>query len=154
MCSHWLSQACWQVATMKPAADLLQAWWSQQPCLKSCSNNLLSGCKSTTWQQVVSHKLGTTWQNNSIATNLLQACCEHNLLTTCAFLRVYTPVCHQAVATFIRAACSQLLQQVIDKLLSTWWRLQTCYKFVPRSLIPSGYRLETSCFELVVIKPC
>ena len=69
MCSHWLSQACWQVATSL-----------QQTCYKldelnslvtSCSNNLLSGCKSTTCQQVVSHKLGTTWQNNSIATNLL-----------------------------------------------------------------------------------
>ena len=87
MCSHCLFPACWQVATSL-----------QQTCYKlnelnslvtSCSNNLLSGCKSTTCQQVVSHKLGTTWQNNSIATNLLtrllQACCEHNLLTSCAF---------------------------------------------------------------------
>ena len=33
MCSHWLSQACWQ-GCYKPAADLLQAWWTQQPCYK------------------------------------------------------------------------------------------------------------------------
>ena len=81
MCSHWLSQACWLVATSL-----------QQTCYKldelnnlvtSCSNNLLSCCKSTTCQQVVSHKLGTTWPNNSIATTCWYACYKLVASTTC-----------------------------------------------------------------------
>ena len=58
----------------------------------SLFQQLVIRLQSTTCQEVASHKLGTTWQNNSIATNLLtgllQACCEHNLLTSCAFLHV------------------------------------------------------------------
>ena len=84
--------ACWQVATSLP-----------QTCYKldelnslvtSCSNNLLSCCTSTTRQQVVGNKLGTTWQNNSIATTCWQACYKLVASTTCwqdvRFLRVCT----------------------------------------------------------------
>ena len=86
--SHWLSEACWH-KLLQACSRLATSLMNSTPCLQVCSNNLSSGCKSTTCQQVVNHKLGTTWQNNSTATSLLQACCEHNLLTSCAFLRVY-----------------------------------------------------------------
>ena len=75
----------------RPAADLLQAWWSQQPCYK-LFQQLVIGMQSTTCQQVVSNKVGTTWQNNSIATTCWQACYKLVANTTCwqdvRFLRV------------------------------------------------------------------
>jgi hypothetical protein len=53
----------------------------------SCSNNSLSSCNSTISQHVVSDNLVATWWNNNIVTtcrtSLLQACCEHILLTSC-----------------------------------------------------------------------
>ena len=70
--------------------------FNAQPCYKLLQQ-LVIRLQSTTCQQVVSHKdtnLVQLGKNNSIATNLLtsllQACREHNLLTSCTFLRVHT----------------------------------------------------------------
>ena len=77
-----LLQACSRLVTCK--LDELNS------LVTSLFQQLVIGLQSTTCQQVVSHKLGTTallqtcWQAWT-----LQACCEHNLLTSCAFLRVY-----------------------------------------------------------------
>ena len=51
----------------------------------SCSNNLLSGCKSTTCQQIASYKLGTTWLDKITAwlQTCWQACYKLVASTTC-----------------------------------------------------------------------
>ena len=66
MCSHWLSQACWQLSCYKPAADLLQAWWTQQPCYKLFQ------------QLVIGLQVNKLWVTNLVQldkiTALLQTC--------------------------------------------------------------------------------
>ena len=70
MCSHWLSQACWQ-GCYKPAADLLQAWWTQQPCYKFLP---------TTCYRAVNNLWVTNLVQLDKITALLQTCSVTNLL--------------------------------------------------------------------------
>ena len=88
MCSHWLSQACWQVATSL-----------QQTCYTGLMNStaLLQVVPTTCYQAASQQLVNKLWVTNLLQldkiTALLQtcwqACCEHNLLTSGAFLRVY-----------------------------------------------------------------
>ena len=76
-----LVPSCWQ-ACYKLVANNLATALSQQPRYKSV-NKLLQACLN---------KLGTSSANTScwqvVGTALLQVCCR--LVTTCAFLRVYS----------------------------------------------------------------
>ena len=101
--SHCLFPACWQVVTSL-AADLLRAWWTQQPCYKLLQQ-LVIGLQSTTFQQVVSNKLATTCQNNSIATTCWQACYKlvantAVLLTSCEIFMCVVEKVNKIAATF------------------------------------------------------
>jgi hypothetical protein len=70
-----------------------------------------------------------TRKNSQVVTSLQTSCYKsvQKLSTSC-----------------VRTACSQLLEQVWNKLLTTcikqaWWHYQTCYKIVLTSLIQSWY---------------
>ena len=81
-----LLQACSRLATSSINSTALLHWVVPTTCYRAAINNL-----STT--EVVSNKLGTTWQINSIATTCWQACYKFVASTTCwrdeRFLRVY-----------------------------------------------------------------
>ena len=90
MCSHWLSQACWQ-GCYKPAADLLQAWWTQQPCYKFVPTT----CYWAASQQLV---------NKLWVTNLVQLDKITALLRTCwqaCYKLVASTTCWQVVRFYV-----------------------------------------------------
>ena len=111
----------------KSAADLLQAWWTQQPCLHKF---VPTTCYHAASQQLVN----MLWVTNlvqldkitallelvdKLVTSLLRASCEHNFtrknaqLVTNLQTNCYKSV-HKLSRRCLRTACSQLLEQVVN----------------------------------------
>ena len=118
----------------------------------------VNNCEQQVQQNLVATCFCQRWKNLKIFTRV-----QYHLYTrknaqvvTCNKLTSkLQQVCHQTVTRFIRTACSQLLQQVVDKLLSTCNKVdddcRTCYKFVPTSLLSSGRnKLFQACCQAVI----
>jgi hypothetical protein len=83
MCSHCLFPACWQVVygLLTTCYKVVQL----NRLVTSCSNNLSTSCE---WQSCSNLIKWQHWYN--LLTSLLQACCEHILLTSC---EIFTCAC-------------------------------------------------------------
>ena len=111
---------------------------SEQPC--NMSDNF--GKVVTSCQQVVQK----CWQ---LATSSAKTTCSWRLVDAQVVTGLQTS-CYKSVdnlsTSCVPTACSQLFQQVCNKLLTTcneaWWNYQNCYKVVLTSLIRSWYNKD------------
>ena len=136
--------------------NLLQAWWTQQPCYKLFQqlvivlqvNNLSTSCEQQTCYKLDElNSLVTSCSNN------LLSCCKSttcqqvvsnklatSLMNSTALLQVVPTTCY-------RAASQQVVNKLwVTNLLQAWWTQQPCYKLFQQLVIGLQVNnLSTSC---------